>query len=55
MIGRQLDSMFVMEEYIFKEAQDIDYTIVRPPRLLDGPLSSTPIKQQNKTLYKTLK
>jgi hypothetical protein len=35
MIGRHLDSMFVMEEYLEKECQDLDYTIVRPPRLLD--------------------
>jgi hypothetical protein len=39
MIGRQLDSMQVMEEYLFNEVQDIDYTIVRPPRLMDTPLS----------------
>jgi len=35
MIGRHLDSMYVMEEYLEKECQDLDYTIVRPPRLLD--------------------
>ncbi len=38
MIGRQLDNMYEMEEWIFKECKDIDYTIVRPPRLLDAPL-----------------
>ncbi|CAF1134051.1 unnamed protein product [Adineta ricciae] len=35
MIGRHLDSMYVMEEFLEKECQDLDYTIVRPPRLLD--------------------
>jgi hypothetical protein len=35
MIGRHLDSMFVMEQYLEKECQDLDYTIVRPPRLVD--------------------
>ena len=35
MIGRHLDSMFIMEEFLEKECQDLDYTIVRPPRLLD--------------------
>jgi len=38
MIGRHLDSMFIMEEYLEKECQDLDYTIVRPPRLLDDPI-----------------
>jgi hypothetical protein len=35
MIGRHLDSMFIMEQYLENECQDLDYTIVRPPRLLD--------------------
>lgn len=35
MLGRHLDSMFIMEEFLEKECQDIDYTIVRPPRLVD--------------------
>lgn len=38
MIGRHLDSMYVMEQYLENECQDIDYTIVRPPRLLDDPM-----------------
>jgi hypothetical protein len=38
MIGRHLDSMFIMEEYLEKECQDLDFTIVRPPRLLDEPI-----------------
>jgi hypothetical protein len=38
MIGRQLDSMFIMEQYLENECQDLDYTIVRPPRLLDDRL-----------------
>ncbi len=48
MIGRQLDSMYVMEEYLFSEAQDLDYTIVRPPRLMDGPLSGKFIAQDSR-------
>ena len=35
MIGRHLDSMFIMEEFLENECKDLDYTIVRPPRLLD--------------------
>jgi hypothetical protein len=38
MIGRQLDNMLEMEDYLEKECQDINFTIVRPPRLLDQPL-----------------
>ena len=38
MIGRQLDNMYEMEEWLAKECQDIDYTVVRPPRLSDKPL-----------------
>lgn len=38
MIGRSLDSMFVMEEFLEKECQDLDYTIVRPPRLMNEPM-----------------
>ena len=38
MIGRHLDSMFVMEEYLEKECQDLEYTVVRPPRLMDEPI-----------------
>ena len=33
MIGRQLDDMFNMEEFLMKDSKDIDFTIVRPPRL----------------------
>ncbi|CAF0769974.1 unnamed protein product [Didymodactylos carnosus] len=44
MIGRHLDSMFIMEEYLQKECQDIDYTIVRPPRLLDDPIIEKAVK-----------
>ena len=36
MIGRQLDNMYEMEEWLAKECQDIDYTVVRPPRLSDA-------------------
>lgn len=43
MIGRQLDSMNEMEDYLTSKCQDIDYTIVRPPRLLDAPLKGLKI------------
>lgn len=33
MIGRQLDNMYEMEEYLFKEAQDINFTVVRPGKI----------------------
>ena len=46
MIGRQFDSMYEMEEFLFNSAQDINFTIVRPPRLIDTPLSS---KRYNNT------
>lgn len=36
MLGRHFDSMSLMEDFLDKECQDIDYTIVRPPRLLDA-------------------
>jgi biliverdin reductase / flavin reductase len=35
MLGRHFDSMFIMEEYLEKQCQDLEYTIVRPPRLTD--------------------
>ena len=38
MIGRQFDVMYRMEEYLMNDSKDIDYTIVRPPRLTDEPL-----------------
>ena len=38
MIGRQLDDMNRMEEFLMNESKDIDYTLVRPPRLVDEPL-----------------
>lgn len=41
MIGRHLDDMNEMEEFLFKEAGDIDFTIVRPPGLLDEPLKGS--------------
>ncbi|CAF0856167.1 unnamed protein product [Adineta steineri] len=44
MIGRHLDSMFIMEEYLEKECQDLDYTIVRPPRLLDDRMIEKEVK-----------
>ncbi|CAF1315585.1 unnamed protein product [Adineta ricciae] len=44
MIGRHLDSMYVMEEFLEKECQDLDYTIVRPPRLLDDRMIEKEVK-----------
>lgn len=41
MIGRQFDDMYEMEQYLQNESKDIDYTIVRPPRLTDQTLSTT--------------
>ena len=40
MIGRQLDALYEMEEYLLNECNNyIDFTIVRPPRLTDYALS----------------
>jgi biliverdin reductase/flavin reductase len=39
MIGRQLDALYDMEEFLHSDCQDIDYTVVRPPGLVNGPLS----------------
>lgn len=47
MIGRQLDNMHEMEQYLFKECSDIDFTIVRPPRLLDSSLEGKLILLQS--------
>ncbi|CAF0864568.1 unnamed protein product [Brachionus calyciflorus] len=44
MLGRHLDNMNEMEEYLFKECQDIDFTIVRPTRLTDTPLADAEVK-----------
>jgi biliverdin reductase / flavin reductase len=41
MIGRQLDDLNVMEQYLFDNCSDLDYTIVRPPGLTNDPLDST--------------
>ena len=38
-MGRQFSNMYEMEEYLFKQAHDINYTIVRPPRLTEDKLS----------------
>ncbi|XP_064615608.1 flavin reductase (NADPH)-like [Liolophura sinensis] len=40
-IGRHLTSMAVMENYLFNECPDINYTIVRPPQLTNGPSVGT--------------
>ena len=40
MIGRHLDSMFMMEEYLENECQDIEYTVIRPPGLVNDPITS---------------
>jgi hypothetical protein len=39
-IGCTLDNMYRMEEYLFRYAQDIYFTIVRPPPLSYEPLRS---------------
>ncbi len=39
MIGRQLDALNEMENFLFQDCQDINFTVVRPPGLTDGPLS----------------
>ena len=45
MIGRQLDNMQEMETFLFtEECSDIDFTLVRPPRLLDAPLEDLEVK-----------
>lgn len=44
MIGRHLDSMFIMEEYLEKECQDLDYTVIRPPRLIDENMIDKEVK-----------
>lgn len=44
MIGRHLDSMFIMEEFLEKECQDLDYTIVRPPRLMNESIIEKEVK-----------
>ena len=40
----KFDDMYEMEQYLQNESKDIDYTIVRPPRLTDQTLSSNLIK-----------
>ena len=41
--------MYVMEEFLKTESKDIDFTIVRPPRLTDQPMSgNTKNKKTNK-------
>ena len=34
-----MDDMRTTEEYLEKECQDMQYTVVRPPGLGDGPVS----------------
>lgn len=41
MIGRQLDDMFNMEEFLINQSKDVDYTVVRPPRLTDEPIKDS--------------
>ena len=41
MIGRQFDDMWNMEQFLTNETKDIDYTIVRPPRLTDEPIQDS--------------
>ncbi|XP_021372134.1 flavin reductase (NADPH)-like [Mizuhopecten yessoensis] len=39
-----LQSMSVMEDYLQKECQDIDFTVVKPPGLTNEPSSGTEVK-----------
>lgn len=45
-LGKLLKSMAVMEKYLKTECTDIDYTVVRPPMLVDGPSSGKKIKAE---------
>ena len=42
-IGETLDSMYAMEEFLFRKCPDIFFTIVRPPMLIDAPSNSRKI------------
>ncbi|CAF2449579.1 unnamed protein product [Rotaria sp. Silwood2] len=44
MISRTLDSMFNMEEHLEKECQDLEYTIIRPPVLVNDSIIESEIK-----------
>ncbi|XP_030851236.1 uncharacterized protein ycf39 [Strongylocentrotus purpuratus] len=37
MLSKPLADLTVMEQFLEDEGQDIDYTIVKPPHLIDGP------------------
>lgn len=46
-IGNLLNNMGEMEEYLNKECQDIDYTVVRPPGLSNQPSKGQPVLAEN--------
>ncbi|XP_021372179.1 uncharacterized protein LOC110462522 isoform X2 [Mizuhopecten yessoensis] len=39
-----LQSMSVMEDYLLKECHDIDFTVIKPPGLTNGPSSGKEVK-----------
>ncbi|CAF1427482.1 unnamed protein product [Rotaria sordida] len=43
-ISRTLDSMFNMEQYLEKECQDLEYTIIRPPGLTNNSIIEQEVK-----------
>lgn len=51
LLGRVLDSMFEMEQWMFSECNDIDYTIVRPPGLGDQPLQDKKVEVKPDEYY----
>lgn len=46
-IGNLLHNMGEMEDYLNKECQDINYTVVRPPGLTDQPSTGQPVIAEN--------
>jgi biliverdin reductase / flavin reductase len=53
LLGRHLDSMFIMEEYLEHECQDIDFTIVRPPQLVNTRLIGRSTSNRTFVVYRT--
>ncbi|XP_041462466.1 uncharacterized protein LOC121413627 [Lytechinus variegatus] len=43
-LSKPLADVVIMEKFLDDECQDINYTIVRPPQLIDGPSSGKGIK-----------
>ncbi|XP_038049261.1 oxidoreductase aflX-like [Patiria miniata] len=50
-IGRILDDMQRMERYLIDDCQDLNYTIVRPPGLTNGPLSGAAVECEQEGQY----